>query len=93
MIVPLLALISPAAASRLEAKLGIEFVVDSGLERPAACSAALGPKATGGGSLATFVTRQLEKTPAIEDESEAPLASVFPRGDAGEALGAIEDPA
>jgi hypothetical protein len=39
------------------------------------------------------VTKQLEKTLAIEDESEAPLASPFPRGDAGDALGAIEDPA
>jgi hypothetical protein len=45
-IVPVLALILPAAVLRLEAKLSIESEVDSGLERLAADSAASELRAT-----------------------------------------------
>jgi hypothetical protein len=90
--IPLLVLVSAVEAFRLEAKLGGESQVDSGLGRLTADSAASVLRETVGAGWIIFATKQLKRIPAIEEGSVLPPVAPTPCGGAGDALGLGEDP-
>jgi hypothetical protein len=90
--VPMFVLVSPTVALRLEAKLGDNSELDSGLGRLTVDGAPSEFRVTDGAGWRIPATKQFRTKPAIAEESELLPNSPLARGDIGDALGAIEDP-